>query len=47
MRKRFVPSHYYRKLYKKLQDLQQGSRSVKDYYKEMEVVMIRANIEED
>lgn len=47
MRKRFVPNHYYRELFKKLQGLKQGTRSVEDYYKEMEVVMIRANIEED
>ena len=47
MRKRFVPTHYYRELYKKLQGLRQGSRSVEDYFKEMEIVMIRANVEED
>jgi hypothetical protein len=47
MRRRFVPSHYYRDLYQKLQHLTQGSRSVEDYHKEMEVAMIRANVEED
>jgi len=47
MRRRFVPSHYYRDLYQKLQNLTQGSRSVEDYYKEMEVAMIQANVEED
>jgi hypothetical protein len=47
MRKRFVPSYYYRELYKKLQGLRQGSRSVEDYYKEMEIAMICANVEED
>ena len=47
MRKRFVPSHYYRELYQKLQILRQGNRSVEDYYKEMEIAMIRANVEED
>uniref|UniRef100_A0A2N9IAL3 Retrotransposon gag domain-containing protein n=1 Tax=Fagus sylvatica TaxID=28930 RepID=A0A2N9IAL3_FAGSY len=47
MRKRFIPSYYYRELYKKLQGLRQGSRSVEDYYKEMEIAMIRANVEED
>ena len=40
MRLRFLPSHYYRDLYQKLQNLTQGSRSV-------EVAMIRANVEED
>jgi uncharacterized protein (DUF2249 family) len=47
MRKRFIPSHYYRDLYQKLQNHTQGSRSVEDYHKEMEVAMIRANVEED
>lgn len=40
MRRRFVPSHYYRDLYQKLQSLRQGSRSVEDYFKEMEIAMI-------
>jgi hypothetical protein len=47
MRRRFVPSRYYRDLYKKLQNLTQGSRSVEDYHKEMEVAIIVANVEED
>ncbi|XP_062089604.1 uncharacterized protein LOC133796139 [Humulus lupulus] len=47
MRKRFVPSHYYKGLYQKLQRLNQGSKSVDEYYMEMEVAMIRANVEED
>ncbi|GKV11590.1 hypothetical protein SLEP1_g22836 [Rubroshorea leprosula] len=47
MRKRFVPSHYYRDLYQRLQGLTQGSRSVEDYHKEMEITMVRANVEED
>jgi hypothetical protein len=46
IRRRFVPSHYYRDLYQKLQNLTQGSRSVEDYLKEMKVAM-RANVEED
>ena len=45
MRKRFIPNHYYRDLYQKLQCLTQGSRSVEDYYKEMRIVMIKANME--
>ena len=40
MRRRFVPSHFYRDLYQKLQNLTQGSRSVEDYHKEMEVAKI-------
>ena len=47
MRKRFVPNHYYRKLYQRLQSLSQGSRSVEDYHKELKIVMIRAIIVED
>ena len=47
MWKRFVPTYYYRELYNKLQKLRQGNRSVEEYYKEMEVAMARANIEED
>ena len=47
MRKRFIPSYYYRDLYKKTQSVTQGSKSVEDDHKEMEVAMIRANVEED
>ena len=47
MRKRFVPTYYYRELYNKLQNLRQGNRGVEEYYKEMEVSMARENIEED
>ncbi|XP_052487980.1 uncharacterized protein LOC128041719 [Gossypium raimondii] len=36
MRKRFVPSHYHRDLFQKLQSIKQGNRSVEDYYKEIE-----------
>ena len=41
MRRRFVPSYYERKLYKRLQGLTQGSGTVEEYYKEMEVLLIR------
>ena len=41
MRRRFVPSHYYRYLYQKLQSLTLGYRSVEDYYKEMKIALIR------
>ncbi|RVW67724.1 hypothetical protein CK203_063283 [Vitis vinifera] len=47
MRRRFVLSHYYRDLYQKLKSLTQGYRSVDDYHKEMEIAMIRVNVEED
>ncbi|XP_066316097.1 uncharacterized protein [Miscanthus floridulus] len=44
---RFVPKHYRRDLFDKLQNLKQGSLSVEEYYKEMEKAMIRANVYED
>ncbi|XP_068657917.1 uncharacterized protein [Aristolochia californica] len=47
MRRRYVPSHYYGDLYLKLQGLYQGNRSVNDYYKEMGMAIIRANVKED
>ncbi|XP_071928097.1 uncharacterized protein [Coffea arabica] len=47
MKKRFVPSHYHRDLYQKLQTLTQGQRSVEDYYKDMEISMLIADIQED
>ncbi|KAH9780675.1 hypothetical protein KPL71_008169 [Citrus sinensis] len=47
MRRRFVPSHYYRELHQRLQSLTQGSKSVEDYHKEMEIIIIRANIKEE
>ena len=47
MRRQFIPSHYYWDLYQILQSLTQGYRSVDDYHKEMEIAMIRANVEED
>ena len=47
MKKRFVPQYYYRELYNRLQRLNQGARSVDEYYEEMEMAMIRANLEED
>ncbi|RDX85901.1 hypothetical protein CR513_32834, partial [Mucuna pruriens] len=46
-RRRFVPSHYHRDLHRKLQSLTQGSMSVENYYKEMEIAMTRANVKEN
>ena len=46
-RKRYVPASYTRDLKFKLQKLSQGSKGVEEYYKEMEVLMIQAKIEED
>jgi hypothetical protein len=47
MRRRFVPSSYHRDLRNKLQNLKQGTKSVDDYYKEMELLLIRSGIRED
>ena len=47
MRRRFVPRHYHRDLTHKLQVLRQGSRSVDEFYKEMETLMTRMDLIED
>ena len=47
MRQRFVPEHYRRDMYNKLQRLSQGNMSVDEYYKEMELLMIRTGTTED
>ena len=47
MGRRFVPEHYHKDVYQKLQGLQQGNRSVEDFYKELEMLLTRADVEED
>ena len=47
MRKRYVPTSYSRTMRQKLQRLCQGSLTVKEYYKEMKMALVRANIEEE
>ncbi|XP_071918888.1 uncharacterized protein [Coffea arabica] len=47
MRTRFVPGHYTRDLYHRLQILVQGNRSVDKYHKEMEILMLRADVQEN
>ena len=42
-----MPASYTRDLKFKLQKLSQGSKGIEEYYKEMEVLMIQAKIEED
>jgi len=47
MRRRFVPSNYQRDLRNRLQMLKQGKRSVDEYYKEMELLLVWTGIRED
>ncbi|RDX96933.1 hypothetical protein CR513_20361, partial [Mucuna pruriens] len=44
LRERFVPTHYARDLYVKLKRLYQGSKGVEEYFKEMEICMVKAQI---
>ena len=46
MRKRYVPTSYNRTMRQKLQRLSQGRLTVEEYYKEMEMTLVRINIEE-
>jgi len=43
MRARFVPTYYNRDLFKRLQLLKQGTKTVEEYYNEMEIAMMPAN----
>src|SRR4051794_51050 len=47
MHAHFVPEHYTCDLFNKLMKLTQGTKCVEDYYKEMEIIMMRAHIDED
>jgi hypothetical protein len=47
LKKRYVPKHYYRELFNCLKMITQGNKSVEEYQKELEVPMIRANVNED
>jgi len=47
MKRRFVPNYCYRELYQRLQSLSQGTKSVDEYFKEMELARIQAIIGED
>jgi len=46
MRPQFVPPHYRKKLLLKLQRLHQGSRSVNEYFKDLEVTLTKINMHE-
>ncbi|KAH0657921.1 hypothetical protein KY289_026669 [Solanum tuberosum] len=47
MRKRFIPSYFLRDLQSRLQHLKQGSMSVDEYFKSMDMAMIQANCMEE
>jgi len=47
MRKRYVPTSYNRTMRQKLRRLSQGNLTMEKYYKEMEMALVRANIEEE
>ena len=46
MRRRFVPEHYHQELHQRLRRLLQGTKSVEDYHQEMEVLMLKADVDE-
>ncbi|KAK1642189.1 hypothetical protein QYE76_059994 [Lolium multiflorum] len=46
MHKRFVPNHHKRDLFNKLTQLKQSFKSVEEYYKEMQMTMMSANVDE-
>jgi hypothetical protein len=46
MRARFVPLYYAHDLINKLQQLKQGAKSVEEYYQELQIGMLRCNLEE-
>jgi hypothetical protein len=46
MRARFVQSYYARDLLNQLQQLKQGTKSVEEYYQELQMGMLRCNLEE-
>ena len=46
MRLRFVPPHFRKDLMLKLQRFQQGTLSVNAYFKELETLLLKANMKE-
>jgi hypothetical protein len=46
MRARFVTSYYAHDLLYKLQQLKQGTKSVEEYYQELQMGMLRCGLEE-
>ena len=46
MRRRSVTAHYHRDLHHRLRRLLHGTKSVEDYHQEMEILMIKADVDE-
>ena len=46
MRRRFVLAHYHRDLHQRLRRLLQVTKSVEDYHQEMDILMIKADVDE-
>uniref|UniRef100_A0A7N1A7T9 CCHC-type domain-containing protein n=1 Tax=Kalanchoe fedtschenkoi TaxID=63787 RepID=A0A7N1A7T9_KALFE len=47
MRARFVPSYYARDMLNKLQQFRQGTKTVEDYYQQLQIAMLRCGLVED
>ena len=47
MRAKYVPPHHKREIFQKFQSLSQGSKTVDEYYRDIELAMMRANVDED
>jgi hypothetical protein len=47
MRARFVPSYYAYDMLNKMQQLRQGAKNVEEYYQELQMGMLRCNLEEE
>ena len=46
-RAKYVPPHHKWKIFQKLQSLSHGSKPVDEYYRDIELAMMRANVDED
>src|SRR3954463_16189951 len=43
---RFVPEHYCQDLFDNLQNLKQGTKTIEEFYMEMDMTMMRADVKE-
>ena len=44
---KYVLAHHKREIFQKFQSLTQGEKSVDEYYRDIELAMMRANVDED